>query len=71
MKAIFVFSSRLKWEYFKIMEVQEVTMEVQEESLQYRKRSPIALLKLEDENPKLRNNEIKRSLIRDFGKNIC
>jgi len=53
------------------MEVQEVTMEVQEESLQYRKRSPIALLKLEDENPKLRNNEIKRSLIRDFGKNIC
>jgi len=33
MKVIFVFFSRLKWEYVRIMEVQEVTMEVQEESV--------------------------------------
>jgi len=33
MKTIFIFFSKLKWEYIRIMEVQEVTMEVQEESV--------------------------------------
>jgi len=33
MKAIFVFFSRLKWKYVKIIEVQEVTMKVQKESI--------------------------------------
>jgi len=35
MKVIFVFLSRLKWKYVKIMEVQEITMEVQEESVTF------------------------------------
>jgi len=33
MKVIFIFFLRLKWKYVKIMEVQEVSMEVQEESV--------------------------------------
>ena len=35
MRVIFVIFSRLKWKYVKIMEVQEVTVEVQEESVLY------------------------------------
>ena len=34
MKTIFIFFSMLKWEFDRIMEVQEVTMEVQEESVE-------------------------------------
>jgi len=41
MKIIFVIFSRLKWKYVKIMEVQEVTMEVQEESVQSLSNRPI------------------------------
>jgi len=33
MKVIFVFFSRLKWKYVKIMEVQEVNMEMWKKSL--------------------------------------